>query len=414
MRGVLLLILTGFGAAAMRANPDGHAPVPSDSPPAAAAAGTTHKLKPDEIDSLLRIAETKTSSGDYATAEIALRQLMAAPPDPERDHRTLLALARLHRQRGEGTRAVAIYERLLRDTPHLGNHAPIYIELARTLRSLGAFDLAIGRFYSVINATLNAPAEGDIDYRQLARTAQFEVAETHLIAGRNDEAARLFDRLILLDLTAEDRHRARFHCAQAHARAGRPESAVAALAPALDPKAGETALPEALHLQATLLLQLGRRAEALTAVERLLSAEYAQRDENPERWRSWQRVTGNQLANEFYEQGDAASALAIYRTLATLDARAEWRLAITYQIGLCLERLSTMDDTIKSYREIVEAGNQPAASAQVTDLARMASWRVRHLQWRSRATTQWQELSQGAVDAPPPAPSPRADASPTS
>jgi tetratricopeptide (TPR) repeat protein len=189
---------------------------------------------------------------------------------------------------------------------------------------------------------------------------------------------------------------------------------VAALAPALDPKAGETAMPEALHLQATLLLQLGRRAEALTAVERLLSAEYAQRDENPERWQSWQRVTGNQLANEFYEQGDASSALAIYRTLAALDGRAEWRLAISYQIGLCLERLSATADAIKSYREIVEAGNQPAASAQVADLARMAAWRVRHLQWRSRATTQWQELSQGAVETPPPVPSPRADASPTS
>lgn len=414
MRAVLLLILAGCGAAGVRADPDGHVPVPPGSPPVAAAAEEAPELELDEIDSLLRIAETKTSSGDYATAEIALRQLMAAPPDPERDHRTLLALARLHRQRGEGTRAVAIYERLLRDTPHLGNHAPVYIELARTLRSLGAYDLAISRFYSVINATLNAPAEGDVDYRQLARTAQFEVADTHLIAGRNDEAARLFDRLILLDLTPEDRHRARFHCAQAHARAGRPEAAVAALAPALDPKAGETAMPEALHLQATLLLQLGRRAEALTAVERLLSAEYAQRDESPERWQSWQRVTGNQLANEFYEQGDASSALAIYRTLAALDGRAEWRLAISYQIGLCLERLSATADAIKSYREIVEAGNQPAASAQVADLARMAAWRVRHLQWRSRATTQWQELSQGAVETPPPVPSPRADASPTS
>ena len=309
---------------------------------------------------------------------------------------------------------MAIYERLLRDNTHPGNHAPVYIELARTLRSLGAYDLAIGRFYSVINATLNYPATGDIDYRQLARTAQFEVAETHLIAGRHDEAARLFERLILLDLSTEDRNRARFYCAQAHARAGRPEAAVAALAPALVPRAGDTAIPEALHLQATLLLQLGRRAEALTAVERLLSAEYAQRDGNPERWSSWQRVTGNQLANEFYEQGDVTAALTIYRTLATLDSRAEWRLAIVYQIGLCLERLSVPDEAIKSYREIIEAGNQPTASAPVADLARMAAWRVRHLQWRSRATTQWQELSQGAVDVPPPAPSPRAEASPTS
>lgn len=413
MRGVLLLFLAGVGVTTAKAGADVDRPASPGTLPVADAAALP-ELKPDEVESLLRIAETKTAAGDYATAEIALRQLMAAAPEPERDHRTLLALARLHRHRGEGTRAVAIYERLLRDSPHPGNHAAVYIELARTLRSLGAYDLAIGRFYSVINATLNSPATGDIDYRQLARTAQFEVAETHLIAGRHDEAARLFERLILLDLSTEDRNRARFHCAQAHARAGRPEAAVAALAPALVPRAGETAMPEALHLQASLLLQLGRRAEALTAVERLLSAEYAQREGNPERWSNWQRVTGNQLANEFYEQGDATAALAIYRTLATLDTRAEWRLAIVYQIGLCLERLAAPDEAIKSYREIIEVGNQPTASAQVADLARMAAWRVRHLQWRSRATTQWQELSQGAVDGPPPAPSPRAEASPTS
>ena len=396
-----VLLLVGFflPAAQAESRPE---PAPPTAPagPSAPDAGEAIPSPDENEQSLLRIAETKTAAGDYATAEIAFRQLLAAPPHPERDHRVLLGLARLHRLRQEGARAAAIYEKLLRDSPQNPANPAIYLELARTLRSLGAYDLAIGRFYSVINATLNLPSVEPSDYRQLARTAQFELAETHLIAGHYDEASKLFERLVTLDLSPEDRNLARLQGARAHARAGRSAAAVSILAPSLTPEAGTAALPEALHLQSTLLLQLDRTDEALALVQRLLASEHERRLDQPERWQEWQRRTGNQLANEFYERGDAAAALKIYQTLAAMDKRPEWRLSLVYQIGLCFERLAAFESALTAYREVVAAGAPTdSASGQLADLARMAGWRIRHLEWQARTTREWQQLIQPTVES---------------
>lgn len=398
-RLLLVLLLIGSGPASARAAAETEPSSPKAAVPEPHAEDALPSSSQEEA-SLLRIAETKSAAGDYATAELAFRQLLEAPPNPERDHRVLFGLARLHRLRGEGARAAAIYEKLLRDAPQHPSVPTIYLELARALRSLGAYDLAIGRLYSVINATLNLPSVDHAEYRQLARTAQFELAETHLIAGRFDEASRLFERLVLLDLSPEDLHVARLHGAQAHARAGRTEAAVAMLAPSLGADAATPAPAEALHLQATLLLQLGRTDEALTLVQRLLAAEHERRLEQPERWQEWQRRTGNQLANEFYERGDAASALTIYQTLAAMDQRPEWRLSLVYQIGLCFERLAASESALKAYREVVAAAStNPAPSTQLADLGRMASWRIRHLDWQARTTREWHQLTRPEVES---------------
>jgi tetratricopeptide (TPR) repeat protein len=396
-----VLLLVGFflPAAQAESRPE---PAPPTAPagPSAPDAGEAIPSPDENEQSLLRIAETKTAAGDYATAEIAFRQLLAAPPHPERDHRVLLGLARLHRLRQEGARAAAIYEKLLRDSPQNPANPAIYLELARTLRSLGAYDLAIGRFYSVINATLNLPSVDPSDYRQLARTAQFELADTHLIAGHYDEASKLFERLVTLDLSPEDRNLARLQAASAHARAGRIAAAVSILSPSLTPEAGTPVLPEALHLQSTLLLQLDRAEEGLALVQRLLASEHEQRLDQPERWQEWQRRTGNQLANEFYERGDAAAALTIYQTLAAMDKRPEWRLSLVYQIGLCFERLAALESALIAYREVATAGAPTASpSGQLAELARMAAWRIRHLEWQARTTREWQQLIQPTVES---------------
>jgi tetratricopeptide (TPR) repeat protein len=364
----------------------------------------------EEEASVLRIAENKTASGDYETAEIAFRQLLAASPHPERDQRALLGLARLHRHRGQDARAAALYEKLLQDAPQHPAAPTIYLELARTLRGLGAYDLAIGRFYSVINTTLNFPSRDASRYRQLARTAQFEVAETHLMAGRPDEAVRLFERLLLLDLSPEDQGRARLLGAHAHAQAGRTSAAAALLAPAVAEGFGTAPSAEALHLQASLLLQLQRPAEALNLVKRLLASEYDARHEKPERWRQWQRRAGNQLANEFYERGEIHAALTLYHSLAAMNERSEWRSPILYQIGLCYERLAAIDSAIHSYREVIAAGSKAADQGNLADLTRMAAWRIRHVEWLGRTQKDWQQLLPQGPETTPHATQPAAQA----
>jgi tetratricopeptide (TPR) repeat protein len=346
-------------------------------------------ISAEEVVSLLRIGETKTAQADYESAEIAYRQILSARASADQDRDALLGLARMYRRKNELTKAAAVYEKLIREFPGDASLPVAYLELGRTHRALGAYRLAIARFYSVINSTLKLTEEGADTYRQLARTAQFEVAETYFVAGDFAEAARFFARLKLLDLAPADRSRAHFKSAYALHMGGDYEKAISTLRSFLETNPDDENTPEALYLLSVSFRRLGKNQESLAAALGLLKLEQGRETQDPKRWAYWQRRTGNQLANEFYEQGDASSALAIYVSLAGLTSDPIWRLPVLYQIGLCYERLRSGEKARETFTQVVNdaktADIAPNRAAELAELAKMATWRLKHLDWQSSA-----------------------------
>ena len=384
----------------------GHDSAHADSPPPPAASSTPPKagdataapefsihppkeLKtatPEEIASLIRIGQAKIEQGDYVSSELAFRQVLAEKATPEQDHIALMGLARTYRKKTEFTKAAAVYETLIQKSPDDPQLPIVYLELGRTLRALGAYKSAIARFYSVINTTLKLPEENADTYRQLARTAQFEIAETHFQAGEYEEANRYFSRLKLLDLAPEDRARAHFKAIYALTLLGEHEKAIAGFRAYLDQNPNDENTPEARYLLSVSYRTLGRYNESLSTALELLRTEKKYVDTNPKRWTYWQRKTGNTLANQFFEQGDFGSALIIYQNLANLSPEPAWRLPVLYQIGLCNERLHLNDRARECYETIIEgtknAANESPRRQELVDLFEMADWRLKQLVWQ--------------------------------
>ena len=254
----------------------------------------------------------------------------------------------------------------------------------------------------MINSTLRLPEAETVRYRRTVRTAQFEIAETHLSTGDYANAIKFFNRLDLLDLAPADRARARFKAAEARVLAGESLAAVTALRTFIEQEPGAAQNPEARFLLGTLLARLGRHEDSLQVTLELLRHEHARTAPNAPAWLAWQRRTGNQLANQFYIRNDFAGALLLFRALAALDAAPEWRLPILYHIGLCEERLNQHGAALEAYREIGKAaGEKPAAV--IADVARMAAWRCDQLAWLTRAQTALGELGPPLVPPPSPA-----------
>lgn len=339
----------------------------------------------EEIASLLRIGQKKLEARDFESAEIAFRQLLTdrVPRDAQRE--AALGLARTYRRKGEFTKAVAVYEKLIKEFPDDSILPTVYLELGRTQRALGAHKQAIARFYSVINTTLKLSDAGADTYRQLARTAQFEIAETYFQSGDYEQANRFFSRLKLLDLAPEDRARAHFKSAYALILGGNHEKAILALRAYLEQYPDDEANPEARYLLSTSLNHLGYANESLNTALELLRAERSRSESDAKRWLYWQRKTGNTLANAFYERGDINSALVIYESLAKLSEEPHWKLPVTYQIGLCHERLQMFDRARDSYQSIIDIVRSPGTDVgkrtEIADLAEMASWRLNQLSW---------------------------------
>jgi TolA-binding protein len=363
-----------------------------------------------EAKGLLVLGASLTERGDYAAAEIAYRRILSSADFTQADQMDAeIGLARTYRLQGSLTKAAAIYEKYLKQFPDDRRVPDVLLDLGRTLRAMGAHRPAIARFYSVINSTLKLPAEGYDHYQLLAKTAQFEIAETHFEAGNFAEAGKFFLRLRLLDLAPEDRARAHFKSAYALQLAGDPEAAVATLRTFLDQWPQDVNAPEARYLLATTLRQLNRPEEALATTLDLLRDEQSGTDAR--RWVYWQRRTGNQLANDFFQAGDTRHALAIYECLATLAPDPAWRLPITYQIGLCHERLRALDQARAAYQGIVDTVAAQAAARppgvaddEGRDLAQMAAWRLAHMDWTDRTDRQLNLFFTTTVPPPPPPP----------
>ncbi len=375
------------------------APSSSEAPTSPSTEHQTAPSTPDpaaeERASLMRIGATKLASGDHESAVIAYRQVATSTDDPAELANALHGLARAFRMSGQAVKAVATYERLLKDHPAFPDGPVAMLELGRTLRDVGSPKLALSRFYSVLHTTLKLPdAEADA-YRRVVRTAQFEIAETQLAMGNFDEAARLFDRLHLLDLAAADRARARFRAAQSRRLAGDLTGAVAALEVLIAEEPGSADAPEARFLLASLFGELGRPADSLRVTLDLLHNQHALGPDSA-RWRIWQRRTGNQLANQFYTQGEFISALTLYQALAALDNAPDWRAPILYQIALCHERLLQYGDALATHREIVAVAERHPGVFD--ELARMSAWRIDQLDWWTQTHARLHSLS------PPPAP----------
>jgi tetratricopeptide (TPR) repeat protein len=358
--------------------------------PASAAVPASASEAPHEIQSLFNLGATYVDRKEYPAAEVVYQQILRHAEAREKDRQTaLLLLAKVYRQEGATTRAVACYEKYVQSFPDDAAVPMVYLELGRALRSLGTFRLALTTFYSVINSTMKLPPEGFEQYRTLAKTAQFEIAETHFQEGDFAEASKYFSRLQLLDLAPADRSRAQFKSAYALVLAKDDAKAVEALRMFLDQNPDDESGPEARYLLSVTLQRLGHDQEAIDTVIALLKSEKAHQAIDPRRWVYWQRRTGNQIANEFYNQGNFWSALVIYEALVALSAQEPaWRLPALYQSGLCYERLRQYDRAREDYQKVADACAAPLAKDQsaagLDDVARMASWRLQQLSWMEK------------------------------
>ena len=361
-------------------------------------------LVDEEVRSMIKLGGSMADKGDYDAAEIAFRHVLKTRGASLTDTKSaLLGLARMHRKQGGLTKAAAIYEKYLKEFPGDERTPEALLDLGRTLRALGVYDMAISRFYSVINSTLKLPSDGFEHYQQLARTAQFEIAETHFQAGRFDEAAKFFGRLRLLDLADVDRARAHFKSAFSQQRQGDNENAVSTLRAFIAQWPDDENIPEARYLLAVSLRALNRRQEALAATFELLRTEKARVDLNPKLWAHWQRLTGNQLANDFYESGDLLNAQAIYAALAELSTDPVWRLPVLYQVGLCHERLGNLDRARSTYQSIIDTAGT-GATGDAAELARMAAWRLNNLNWNEKAGREISSLFENTTGKAAPVP----------
>ena len=155
-------------------------------------------------------------------------------------------------------------------------------------------------------------------------------------------------------------------------------------------------MAEAHFVLASAFKQISQPQAALNEVLSLLQYQEA-RKEDAETWSYWKRRTGNQLGNEFYEQGDFDSALKIYQAMARLSDDPNWLWPSLYQMGLCFERLRLTVKAVDAYDLIINGAdtvqkNGVKLPETLADIVEQVKWRRDHLNWQSDTQDQLQQI----------------------
>ena len=366
----------------------------------------------NEIAGYARLATQAADEAKWPLAEHFL-ELLVNLPAPAAEKKTALSEigARYEKQR-IFSKAIAIYEKMLELYPADTDTPELLFKVGLLYRETGAYQRAITRFYSVLNSALKVNGRGFDAYRSLTQRAQVEIADTYLRAGDHVQAAKFYSLLSRLELPPAEQARVRFKSTHCQYLTGDLNGAVASARTFLTDFPDDSSAPECRYILASALRSQRQPKEAFDAVLALLREERARKDKAPDQWIYWQKKTGNEFANDFYQQGDFTSALTIYQTLARLSEDPEWQWPVIYQMGLCFERLRLGGRAAEAYKFIIDESQKPARAEKplpesTTNLVQMARWRGEQIAWQHTTETQFSHLLGEPLAPAPVAPLPK-------
>jgi tetratricopeptide (TPR) repeat protein len=305
-----------------------------------------------------------------------------------------LTLARSFRRNQDWGQAIPLYEAYILENPNSPELAMVLLELGRTYAQSGANEAALSRFYSVLDMAVNQEGTSLTQGREVAYSAQYEIAQTQMALGRHAQAARLFRGMRKLPLIDVDRANIYLSCARALKLSGDKPGAAEEYQTLLQSFSDSPVAPEARFELAVVYAELGRRDDALREVLSLFERQKSS-GSSDETWRYWQRRAGNQLANMFYSAGNLPEAAELYGKLLQLSGDARWRWPLLYQVGLVAEQMKDFAKAKVTYTELA-AAKAEGLTADVAELPKLAQWRLEHLKWAERMDAELNSLKPSA------------------
>ena len=349
-----------------------------------------------EIEGYLRLAAAATARGNIEVAETFYQHLLSVDAPEATKRPALVRMADFYQDRHDLAKAIAVLEQIHETAPDDPGASALLLRLGRLYREAGSYKLALARFYSVLNSALKINEPTLKEYRDLTLQAQMEIAETYFVRADYAQANKFYNLLGKLELAREDKATAAFRSAYCSYLLDDKPGAEKAAKGFLKDYSETKYAPECHYLLARTLKALNRPEEATEEVLALLRTEKKLAETNEANWAYWQQKAGNQLANEFYLQGDLARAVVIYQALARLNNSPDWLWPVVYQMGLCFERMRLPERAKEAYAFVVNESKKPSEGQEgqtaLEEIVKMAGWRNEQLTWQGTTESSLQAL----------------------
>jgi tetratricopeptide (TPR) repeat protein len=386
--------------------PANHAPpTPSVSPASAADALSSSNLvhpewktkrpSPKDYQHEIEMARQMRRTLDRAGAEKLLVNLLGGELPAEFRRAALFELALVAQEEKQLSRAQQIFAQYVKLYPQDPTVPEVLLRQGLLYRQMGAPNMAIAKFYNVMNTALGLQLEQFDYYQRLVLQAQTEIADTYFLQAKFAEAVDFYTRLLRQNSRELNRAQVHSKLVRCFAGLGRHKEVITQCEAFFEKHPGAAETPELRFVCASSFKQLGRLSDALRQVMQLLEAQEAAAEKAPGNWRYWQQRAGNDIANQLYLEGDYLNALEVYNHLASLDSSAAWQVPVWYQAGLIYERLLQPQKAVEKFDAILAREKELAVhdvSPSLKTVLEMAKWRKDQITWRDRTEVAVQAL----------------------
>lgn len=352
-------------------------------------------VKVKDYQHLIDTARQLRRNKDYPGAEKMLISVLDEEPPVEFQRGTLFELALVAQEQLKFARAQQIYAQYVQLFPQDPTIPEVLLRQGLIYRQMGAYNMAIGKYYAVMNSALGLKLEQFDYYKRLVLQAQTEIADTYYMQGKFSEAADFFTRILKQNALELNRAQIHFKLIRCLSSLGKHTDVTTQARSFCEKFPDATEGAEVRYLAASSYKAIGRTREAHAEVLQLLKSQAESLKTNPENWVYWQQRAGNDIANQLYLEGDYPNALELYKHLAALSDAPVWQVPIWYQVALIYERMNQPKKAADKYAEIIarekdlDAVN---AAPTVKTVIEMARWRKGQFEWRDRTEVAVQSL----------------------
>jgi tetratricopeptide (TPR) repeat protein len=358
--------------------------------PETAQSDTNQVLLERYCQEQLELADRQRHEKNPILAIEVLRNLLETNAPPEIKRKALLNLALATQDNHDDVRAQQIYAQFRSRYPEDPSVPEVLLREGLLYRQMSVNTLAISKFYAVMSTSLKLKLDNINYYKALVSQAQTEIADTYYMQGQYDQAAEFFNRILKSETPKLDREPIEFKLVRSLSYLTNHNETISRAQRFLEEYPVCPDVAEVRFLLASAYKGVGRNQDAMKQVLLLMQSQAQNVNKAPEVWAYWQRKAGNQIANQFYKEGDYVNALQVYQCLADLDKSMAWQAPVWYQIGLAYEQLQQWQKATDVYTQLAErkkdltgTNNTPSLAA----LCDMAQWRKNYIAWLGQART---------------------------
>ena len=331
-------------------------------------------------------------AGEYDFAVRALIKLLEKHPPESYRRQAMLQLALIAELREDWIKAQQIYRHYESLYPKDPNIPLVTLRLGEIYREIGAEELALSNFHSIIMMSVKSPGVNGKYfplYRRIVLKAKTEIANTYMGRGEYETAARHYRMLISDDGDDDPMGRinlpsVRYKLCRCLSRLELHSELEREVERFLDEHPGHELEADIRYLAVQSLQARQKSAEVLDQFEEILRIPVSSGEGASPSSEHWKTRIGLEVASQMVQAGDYLDSLKVYRALLGFVTEIEDEITIRYQMGLVFERLHQPAQAMAAYRKIQGRMGAPAdAPAESPErlIADMTEWRIGMLDW---------------------------------